>query len=111
MGQDEANYVVKNDYRVLMNTVNDDHLHSFKMKILRFFFDIDDAFYVMVNFYIDNKLLFDLLFIILIPLMLYGIIKIVIKFKLYNPFFCLMVLIFLLSFFDTNYDFPMFYLL
>lgn len=111
MGQDKAEYVVKNDYRVLMNMVNDDHIHTFKMKVLRFLFDIDDAFYVMVNVYVNNKLLFDLLFIILIPLILYVIIKIVIKFELYNPFFCFLVLILLLSFFDNNYDFPMFYFL
>ena len=108
MGQNEANYIVKNDYRVLMNAVNDEHLHTFKMRILRFLFDIDNAFYVVVNLYVNNKFLFDVLFILLIPFILKKIIQFVIKFKLYNPFFCLIILIVLLLFFDNNYDFPLF---
>lgn len=108
MGQDETDYVVKSDYRVLMNTVHDDHLHTSKIRFLRFLFDIDDAFHAVVKFYIDNKLWANLVLIVIIPLILYGIMKIVIKFQLYNPLFCLIILILLIYSFDNNYDFPMF---
>lgn len=108
MEQDGSNYVVKKDYRILMNTVRDDHLHTLKLKLLRFLFDIDHVFHDIVHYYVDNVTLCQLIFIIIIPLLIYGIVKILIHFKLYNTLFCLLILFVLKSSFDNNYDFPMF---
>jgi len=96
-------YIPKNNYRTLLNTIHDNYSVNYKIKTLKLLMNIDQTFIKLLQFYIQYKYIIDVLILIIIAVVLYIITTLLIAFKMYSFILLFMIAYVLCLIFFSNY--------